>query len=61
MLSILDKIEALFADNREPIEENPDITEFYERFHNGIREVKAAIDGEIQLKDARTWLAELEG
>ena len=60
MLNILDKIKALFINNQESIEENPDLTEFYERFRNGIREVKAAIDGKIQLKDARTWLAELE-
>ena len=60
MLNILDKIKALFINNQESIEENPDLTEFYEGFRNGIREVKAAIDGKIQLKDARTWLAELE-
>jgi hypothetical protein len=36
------------------------LNKFYENFRNGIREVKLFLDGKVELKDAETWLNELQ-
>jgi hypothetical protein len=58
---ILGEVKAIFKKHQGPRTKEANLQEFYDGFRDGIREVKASMNGEIELKDARTWLNELQG
>jgi hypothetical protein len=58
--TILGEVKSLFKDRRKVKDKEADLNEFYEGFRDGIREVKASIDGKTELKDAKAWLNELQ-
>jgi len=57
--NILSEVKALFKKKRKAVETDEDLSEFYTGFREGIREVKSSINGDVELKDAKSWLNEL--
>jgi len=55
--TILSEVKAIFK-NR-PKSKISKADAFYDGFREGIREVKSSVDGKTELKDAQTWLDEL--
>ena len=58
--TIISEVKALFKSRRKTSNKTKDIVEFYEGFRDSVREVKASIEGKTELKDAKTWLNELQ-
>ena len=58
--SLISEVKSLFK-NRRKLTKNADgLDEFYEGFKNGVHEVKLSLEGKAELKDAKTWLNELQ-
>jgi hypothetical protein len=53
------KIKTCFNNRRKSIKQHRQLGNFYNRFRNGIHEVKSSIDGKAELKDAKAWLSSL--
>ena len=58
--NIIREVKSLFKDRRKAVKNDNDLEEFYDGFRDGIREVKSSMNGETELKDAKTWLDELQ-
>jgi len=58
--SIIRDVKSLFKNRRKEIKKETDLDEFYKGFRDGAREVKSSLNGTIELKDAKTWLDELQ-
>jgi hypothetical protein len=58
--NIIRDVKSLFKNRRGKVSKESNLEEFYEGFRNGIREVKSSLDGKVELKDAKTWLNELQ-
>jgi len=57
--SIISEVKSLFKNRRKAIKKEGELTDFYEGFKDGIREVKSSLEGKTELKDAKTWLCGL--
>jgi hypothetical protein len=53
-------VKSLFKNRRKEIKKETNLEEFYEGFRDGVREVKSSLDGKVELRDAKTWLDELQ-
>jgi len=60
-IDIIRKVKSLFKNSNKTNAPVYDLAAFYEGFRNGAREVKASVEGKAELKDAKTWLDELQG
>ena len=58
--NILRDVKSLFNNRHKVTKKGDDLEKFYDGFRDGIREVKSSLDGKIELKDAKTWLDELQ-
>jgi len=59
MKNILSEVKALFKNPRKGLKKDGDLDKFYDGFRNGIQEVKSSIADKAELKEAKTWLAEI--
>jgi hypothetical protein len=55
---IISEVKSLL-NRRKVTKKKADPEEFYEGFKAGIREVKLSLNGNTELKDAKTWLTEI--
>jgi hypothetical protein len=58
--NIISEVKSLFKNRHKGTQKESELAEFYEGFKNGIREVKSSMEGKTELKDAKTWLNELQ-
>ncbi|HEY8782847.1 MAG TPA: hypothetical protein VIM16_14580 [Mucilaginibacter sp.] len=58
--NIIRAVKSLFKTRHKVTNKEDDLKEFYEGFRDGIREVKSSVEGKVVLKDAKTWLDELQ-
>lgn len=58
--NIIREVKSLFKNRRKATKKDVDLDEFYDGFKDGIHEVKSSLDGKTELKDAKTWLNELQ-
>jgi hypothetical protein len=58
--SIIREVKSLFKNRRKVTKKEDSLDEFYKGFSDGIHEVKLSLDGKAELKDAKTWLNELQ-
>lgn len=58
--NIIREVKSLFKNRRKATKTDDSIDEFYDGFRDGVHEVKLSLDGKIELKDAKTWLNELQ-
>ena len=58
--NIIRDVKSLFKNRRKEAKKETGLEEFYEGFRDGVREVKASLNGKVKLKDAKTWLDELQ-
>lgn len=58
--TIIGKVKSLFKKSGNAIKKKDGLSEFYEGFRQSAREVKLASEGKITLKEARTWLNEIQ-
>jgi hypothetical protein len=58
--NIIREVKSIFKSRRKGISKETNLDEFYEGFRDGVREVKSSLDGKVELKDAKTWLNELQ-
>ncbi|HAL83660.1 MAG TPA: hypothetical protein DCO83_16660 [Mucilaginibacter sp.] len=58
--NIIRDVKSLFKNRRKVTKKGDSLEEFYEGFKDGIREVKSSLEGKAALKDAKTWLDELQ-
>lgn len=54
------KTKRLVKSRHKSIEKEVNLVAFYERFKAGVQEIKSSMDGKTELKDAKTWLNELQ-
>lgn len=58
--NIISEVKSLFKSHSKTSKKRVDLNEFYEGFKDGVHEVKLSLDGKIELKDAKTWLTEIQ-
>jgi hypothetical protein len=58
--NIIREVKSLFKTRHGELNKRDGLEEFYEGFRDGVREVKSSVDGIAELKDAKTWLDELQ-
>ena len=57
--NIISEVKSLFKNRNKVSKNQASLNGFYNGFKNGVQEVKSSLDGETELKDAKTWLNEL--
>ena len=58
--NIIRAVKSLFKNDRKAAKKEDGLEGFYESFRDGVREVRSSLNGETELKDAKTWLNELQ-
>ena len=58
--NIIREVKTLFKNQFKVTKKTTDLDEFYEGFTNGIKEIKSARDAKEKLKNAQSWLNELQ-
>jgi len=58
--NIIREVKSFFKNHSKPEKKEDATEEFYEGFRDAIREVKSSLEGKAELKDAKTWLNELQ-
>jgi len=57
--SIINEVKSLFKSRAKVKSEEAGLEKFYDGFRDSVREVKSSMNGDVVLKDAKTWLDEL--
>ena len=58
--NIIREVKSLFKNRRKGVSKDAGLDDFYDGFKDGIHEVKLSLDGKAELKDAKSWLNELQ-
>ncbi|GAC1306626.1 MAG: hypothetical protein NVSMB24_17220 [Mucilaginibacter sp.] len=58
--NIIREVKSFLKNRRKGTGKEANLDGFYEGFRDGIREVKSSLEGKAELKDAKTWLNELQ-
>lgn len=58
--NVIREVKSLFKNRPKVTLKEDRLEEFYGGFKDGVREVKSSLNGETELKDAKTWLNELQ-
>jgi hypothetical protein len=58
--NLLCEVKALFTNRRKASNKDTEPDKFYKGFKNSIHELKLSLEGKAELKEAKTWLSELQ-
>ncbi|MDO3644825.1 hypothetical protein [Mucilaginibacter sp. L3T2-6] len=57
--TLLSAVKSLFKNEAVASKDSAHLEKFYDGFRDGIRDVKLSLEGQVELKNADTWLNEL--